>query len=90
MSEEFPYYGPFPSLSFLQRLVLQVRKCVFVEYRTPEGYSGSVPVYVVKCRRHGYYLDTPHGFNGYFSCRDCLAELHIKEAIQVKIGAQTC
>ncbi|MCW4008786.1 MAG: hypothetical protein NWF09_08900 [Candidatus Bathyarchaeota archaeon] len=35
------------------------------------GWHGSLPFYIVKCNVHGYFLDYPHGFNGYFTCPMC-------------------
>lgn len=67
-------YGPLPKLSLYQRFVLAVNGYVFLRWMTPEGYGDAVPVYAVKCRRHGVFVDTPHGFSGYFTCDGCLAE----------------
>ncbi len=67
-------YGEVPELSLWQKLVLKLSGQVFVGYRRPEGYRMAVPVYVVKCPVHGLFLDTLHGFSGYFQCSGCLAE----------------
>lgn len=63
-----------PPLGLWQRLQLWVCGSAFVCWERPEGYSGYVPLYVVKCRRHGLFVDFPHGFDGHFHCPDCLAE----------------
>lgn len=65
--------GEVPALSLWQELVLAVKHSVFV------GYRGMVPVYVVECSVHGRFLDTPHGYRGYFQCAPCLAELQAKK-----------
>lgn len=65
--------GVVPKLSFVQRFVLAVSGSVFVGYRRPVGFTGVVAVHVVKCSRHGLFLDYPHG-RGNFQCTQCLAE----------------
>ena len=67
-------FGEVPVLSLWQKLQLLVSGCAFLRYGQPKGYSGIVPVYVVKCRRHGLFLDTVHGHSEYFVCDACLAE----------------
>ncbi len=74
-------FGTIPDLSVLQRLRIQVFRNLFLFWVKPEGYSGAVPVYLVKCPRHGLYLDTPHGNRKYFQCRNCLNEV-IEEECQ--------
>ena len=71
-------FGLVPDLGLRQRLQLLVSGRVFLRFQQPPGYSGPVAVYVVKCKRHGLYLDIPHGFTGYFQCRDCLAEAKLE------------
>lgn len=67
-------FGEVPELSLRQRLQVLVSGSAFLRWEKPEGFSAAVPVYVVKCKRHGLYLDYPHGYDGYFRCDDCLAE----------------
>ena len=71
-------FGEVPELSLRKRLQLLVSGRVFLCYVQPPGYSGPVPVYVVKCAKHGLYLDNPHGHREYFQCRDCLAEAKLE------------
>ena len=67
-------FGAVPDLSVRQRFRLQIFGDIFLRWVRPKGYSGAVPVYLVRCSRHGLYLDTPHGHRKYFRCQDCLAE----------------
>jgi len=36
-----------------------------------KGWTGYLPIYIVRCKKHGLYRDYPHGFDGYFSCPRC-------------------
>ena len=72
-----------PKLSLRQRLRIAVFGSVLISYKDITG-RGAVPVYVVKCSRHGLYLDFPHGYSEHFCCRACLAELQIKESRRVR------
>jgi hypothetical protein len=50
---------------------------VYAFHARKEGWSGELPFYIVKCGRHGYFLDYLHGFSGYnegFNCPFCLEE----------------
>jgi hypothetical protein len=68
-------FGEVPPLSLKQKLQLLVSDHVFLRYMKPAGWSDSVAVYVVKCRRHGLFLDCLHRINkDYFLCDSCLAE----------------
>ena len=67
-------FGVAPNLSVLQRFRIQLFGGAFLRWVKPAGYSGAVPVYLVKCSHHGLYTDTPHGYSKYFQCPDCLAE----------------
>jgi len=79
--------GEVPDLSVRQRLRIQVFGNIFIRWVKPAGYSGPVPVYLVKCSRHGLYLDTPHGHHKYFQCHTCLAEA--KEEADKKASFKT-
>jgi hypothetical protein len=67
-------YGEVPKLTLRQKLEVAFTGQAFVRWIQPSGYAKSVPVYVVKCGHHGLFLDSPHGFDGYFSCSACLQE----------------
>lgn len=81
-------FGMVPDLSVRQRLRIQVFGNIFLRWVKPAGYSGAVPVYLVKCSRHGLYLDTPHGHHKYFQCHNCLAEAK-EEADKNKTSLKT-
>lgn len=67
-------FGEVPKLNKTQRFLLSVTGKAFLRYEQPPGYVSWVIIYVVKCPKHGLYLDTPHGFDDHFQCSDCLAE----------------
>jgi hypothetical protein len=67
-------FGEVPKLSLNQKLVLAIKGAVFIKYMKPEDYQGFVPVYVVRCLKHGLYLDNPHGYTHRLDCDECLAE----------------
>jgi len=51
---------------------------------------GKLPFYIVHCRKHGYFTDYPHGFEGWnqgFGCPFCLKGLlkKLKEEGWVKV-----
>ena len=71
-------FGLVPDLSLRQRLQLAVSGYVFLRWQKPPGYRAAVAVYVVKCAKHGLFLDMLHGFRGYFDCEDCLAEAEME------------
>jgi len=70
-------FGVVPELSLRQRLRLRVSGCVFLCW--VDGGKGPLPLYVVKCVKHGLFLDTPHGYGGKFDCRDCEVEAKMKK-----------
>ena len=62
------------NLTLLQRLRLRIFGHAFYKYMKQPGWRGPLPVYIVRCNRHGLYLDYPHGFRGYFTCPKCFKE----------------
>ena len=61
-------FGEVPDLTLWQRLQLLVSGYAFLRWVKPEGYLGPVALYVVKCAKHGLFLDNPHGHREYFMC----------------------
>ena len=61
-------------LTLLQRLRLRLFGHVFYRYMKRPEWRGRLPVYIVRCKRHGLFLDYPHGFRGYFTCPKCFRE----------------
>jgi hypothetical protein len=70
-------------ISFIKWLILKVTGGLLLRYDAKPMWKGKLPFYIVRCRRHGYYLDYPHGFNAYFICPFCSAEVehHDKKAM---------
>ena len=58
-------------LSLWQRLILKVKKHVFVGNRKSSGWRGSLPFYAFKCPVHCIQVDYPHGHNGRLDCPKC-------------------
>ncbi len=65
-------FGVVSKLSFLQKLALLVRGYAFLGL--VDGGNGLLELYVVKCGRHGLFLDHPHGYFGRFDCPACMAD----------------
>ena len=68
-------------LSLWKRIQLKLFGYAFLRYEKRPGWKGYLPIYVVKCPKHGLYTDYPHGYTGYFTCPKCkLEETQLKEA----------
>ena len=39
------------------------------------GWSSELPLYAFHCKKHGYQLDYPHGYNGRLDCPECWVEI---------------
>jgi hypothetical protein len=61
-------------LTVWQRLQLLLKGYTFLRWEKRPGWSGYLPIYLVKCRRHGLFEDYPHGYREYFICPKCLQE----------------
>ena len=61
-------------LNLLQRLSLKLLGYAKIGERKYPGWRGYIPFYVVKCKKHGLYVDYPHGYRQYFNCPRCLVE----------------
>jgi hypothetical protein len=62
------------SLSLWQKIVLHINGYVFLRYEKRRGWSGALPIFLVKCKKHGLFEDYPHGYKEYFICPVCLQE----------------
>jgi hypothetical protein len=62
-------------LSLRQKLALKVKGCVFLRYEKRPGWTSSLPIYLVKCGRHGLFEDYKHGHSNYFMCPKCQEEM---------------
>jgi hypothetical protein len=61
-------------LSLWKRLLLKINGYVFLRWERREGWTDYLPFYLVKCDKHGYFEDYPHGFSEYFWCQKCEEE----------------
>jgi hypothetical protein len=69
-------------LSLAEWIRLKLEKKVYVFHARKQGWNGELPFYIVKCGKHGYFLDYLHGFPGHnegFDCPFCLKELSADE-----------
>ena len=53
------------------RYLPMVYKRIYIGNYTRKDWAGSEPHYIVKCSKHGPYIDYAHGFAEYFSCPEC-------------------
>jgi hypothetical protein len=67
-------FGEVPKLNLKQKIVLALEGYVFIKYMKPVGYLDFTPVYVVRCKRHGLFLDIIRGFNLHFDCDECIKD----------------
>jgi len=61
-------------LSLWQKIQLAVQGYAFHHWEKRPGWRDYLPIYVVKCKKHGLYFDYPHGFRQYFLCPECWKE----------------
>lgn len=61
-------------LSPYKRLMLRLHGYVFLRYERRINWSGSLPIYLVRCKKHGLFEDYPHGHSNKFHCPKCLEE----------------
>jgi len=61
-------------LTLWQRLQLRILGYAYLKHEQRSGWKEPLPIFVVKCRKHGVYVDYPHGFRGYFVCPQCEKE----------------
>jgi len=58
-------------MSTWQRIKLAIFGSAFMRMEQRKGWTGRLPVYVVRCRRHGIFEDYKHGFYRRFRCPEC-------------------
>jgi len=61
-------------LSIFQRLLLKLRGKVFLTMFKDDSWELPQPLYVVNCKKHGWFVDYPRGYKRYFLCPACLEE----------------
>ena len=64
------FKGVSVELTIWQRIQIKLVGQAFLRWEKPEGYSAAVPMFAVKCEKHGPFKDNPHGFSNhqYFVC----------------------
>lgn len=80
MSELYlpPPYESVPKLTLNQKIVLAIQGYIFYKYIKRTTDLDYLPVYIVRCPKHGDFLDHPQGYNEYFTCHKCLMERYNK------------
>ena len=66
-------------LSRWQKFLLKINGSVFIGHEHHRGWSEPNAIYVVRCRKHGLYSGTRHGwYDQPPQCPDCMKELMAK------------
>ena len=66
-------------LSLPQKIILKINGSVFIGYEKREGWEIALPIYAVKCPKHGLYSGARHGFHDERpQCPKCLEEFNKK------------
>jgi hypothetical protein len=63
-------------LSFLQTILLLITGSIFIGKVSFEGWASKTPVYLVKCREHGYQLTYPQGHMANLVCPKCALKVY--------------
>lgn len=73
-------------LTTKQQIQLALNGYAYLGMAQPVGYIAPDRIYIVRCPKHGYYLDTVHGIKqSTFYCQTCIAETkHQTEGKQVE------
>jgi len=64
----------FDGLSLWERVKLAVMGRIYVGDYTHEGWSGSLPHYLIYCDRHGLCVTYPSGYDRKLLCDKCIEE----------------
>lgn len=61
-------------LNLWQKLVLRITGKVYVGHQQHEGWTGSLPHYILECPVHGRFMTYPQGYSGRLECPVCRDE----------------
>ena len=61
------------SLSILQFLTLMLRGSVLLDWIRLQNWREKMPIYLMKCEKHGFQLTYPSGFQGRLVCPVCVS-----------------
>lgn len=59
-------------LSLFQFITLLISGSVLLDWLKFEGWRKKIPVYVIKCEKHGYQLSYPSGYMKTLFCPKCI------------------
>lgn len=74
MLQGFSKRGMVSDVSLFKRIVIRIFGHIYLEHRLYEGWTESLPFYLAKCSKHGYYESYPHGYEQELRCPKCLEE----------------
>jgi len=63
------------NLSLSQRIRLRIIGEIFLRMEKREGWTNPLPIYLVRCPKHGLFETYPQGFDDKLRCPSCLQEL---------------
>jgi len=61
-------------MAWYRKVLAQIFGYCYLEKRRPAGFKAPTKFYLVWCKKHGYFEDYAHGFEGYFTCPECWKE----------------
>ena len=63
-----------PTPTLLQRIEIMLKGHTYLGPMKKPGWRGYLPHYLLKCSKHGYVVDYPHGDWDELSCPICMEE----------------
>lgn len=61
-----------PKLTILQRFTLKVQGCLSIGEFSRDGWTGTIPHFIINCKEHGLQITYPCGWDGKLLCPECI------------------
>ena len=61
-------------MNLWQRLVFRLTGRLYIGHKRHEGWTGSLPHYMIECPIHGRVVTYPHGYSMRLECPRCQEE----------------